>query len=123
MRTASLCVAIFFVSAVAVFSQEHPAVTALPNTVYVGADGKFEAVPDTAVIQMNVSAQDNSSQAAYQTASKNVEQVRQILRANGFDPKTASVGFFSVQPMYDWKPKQHVLGYRVTTDITLKLKD
>jgi uncharacterized protein len=123
MRSARGCVAIFFVLVVGAFAQEHPAVTALPNTVYVGADGRFEAAPDTAEIQMNVSAQDNSSQAAYQSASKDVEQVRQILRANGLDPKTATVGFFSVEPMYDWKPKQHVVGYRVTTDITLKLKD
>ena len=123
MRTVGLWIAIFLVSAVAAFAQEHPSVTALPNTVYVGADGKFEAAPDTAEMQMNVSAQDGSSQAAYQSASKDVEQVRQILRANGLDPKAASVGFFSVQPMYDWKPKQHVVGYRVTTDITLKLKD
>ena len=52
-----------------------------------------------------------------------MEQVRQVLRANGLDPKMATVGFFAVQPVYDWKPKQHVVGYRVTTDVTLKLKD
>ena len=105
------------------FAQEHPAVTAQPNTVYVGADGKFEAAPDTAQIQMNISAQDDSPQAAYQRAAKDVDQVRQVVRANGLDTKLATVGFFSVQPMYDYKPKQHVLGYRVTTDVTLKLKD
>ena len=105
------------------FAQDHPAVTAEANTVYVGADGKFEAPPDTAQIQMNVSEQDNSPQAAYQRAAKDVEQVRQILRANGLDPKQATVGFFSDQPVYEWKPKQHVVAYRVTTDITLKLKD
>jgi hypothetical protein len=109
--------------AIAVMAQDHPAVTAQPNTVYVGADGKFEAAPDTAELQMNVSAQDNSSQEAYQRAAKNVDQIRQVLRANGLDPKTATVGFFSVQPMYEWKPKQRVIGYRVTTDVTLKLKD
>jgi uncharacterized protein YggE len=105
------------------FAQEHPAVTAQPNSVYVGADGKFEAAPDTAQIQMNVSVQDDSPQAAYQRASKNVEQVRQVLRANGLDTKLATVGFLSVQPIYEWKPKQRVIGYRVTTDVTLKLKD
>jgi len=52
-----------------------------------------------------------------------VEQVRQVLRANGLDPKMATVGFFAVQPVYDWKPKQHLVAYRVTTDVTLKLKD
>lgn len=98
--------------------------TAQANTVYVGADGKFEAAPDTAQIQFNVSVQEDTSQAAFQRASQNVEQVRQVLRANGIDPKAATVGFLAVQPVYDWKnPKQKVIGYRVTTDVTLKLKD
>lgn len=105
------------------FAQEHPAVTALPNSVYVGADGKFESAPDTAVIQFNISVQDNTSQAAYDHASKEAEQVRQVLRANGIEPKAANIGFLSVQPVYEWKPKQKVIGYRVTTDVTLKLKD
>jgi len=106
------------------FAQEHPTVTAQPNTVYVGADGKFESAPDTAVIQFNISVQENTSQAAYDHASKEAEQVRQVLRTNGIDPKAANLGFLSVQPVYDWKnPKQKVIGYRVTTDVTLKLKD
>ena len=106
-------------------AQEHPAVTAQPNTVYVGADGKFESAPDTAVIQFNVSVQEDTSQAAYQHAAKEVEQVRQVLRTNGIDPKAANLGFLSVQPVYDYRPskQQRVIGYRVTTDVTLKLKD
>ena len=111
------------ISSIGAFPQEHPAVTAQPNSVYVGADGKFEAAPDTAQVQMNISVQDDNPQAAYQRASKNVDQVRQVLRANGLDTKSATVGFFSVQPMYEWKPKQRVIGYRVTTDVMLKLKD
>ena len=104
-------------------AQDHPAVTALPNSVYVGADGKFEAAPDTAVIQFNISVQENTSQAAYDHAAKDAEQVRQVLHANGIEPKTANLGFLSVQPVYEWKPKQKVIGYRVTTDVSLKLKD
>ena len=113
---------IFFSSTTAL-GQDRPAVSAQPNTVYVGAEGKFESAPDTALIQFNVFAQESTSQAAYQEASKNVEQVRQVLRANGIDPKAANIGFLSVQPVYEYKPKQRVIGYRVTTDVTLKLKD
>ena len=110
--------------AAAAFPQEHPSVAAQANTVYVSADGKYEAAPDTAQIQFNISVQDDTSQAAFQRASKNVEDMRQVLRANGVDPKAAMVGFLAVQPVYDWKnPKQKVIGYRVTTDVTLKLKD
>lgn len=119
----SILLSVFLSLSLAAFAQEHPAVTAQPNSVYVGADGKFEAVPDTAQIQMAVAVQDDSPQSAYQRASKDVDQVRQILRANGLDTKLATIGFFSVQPMYEWKPKQRVVGYRVTTDVTLKLKD
>jgi uncharacterized protein YggE len=118
--------AFFLISLLATgaFAQEHPALTAQPNTVYVGADGKYDAVPDTAQIQFNVSVQDNTSQAAFQSASKNVDEVRQALRTNGIEPKAATIGFLSVQPVFDYKnPKQKVVGYRVTTDVTLKLKD
>ena len=100
------------------FSQEHPTVAAQANTVYVGADGKSEATPDTAQIQFNVSAQDDTSQKAFQRASKDVEQVRQVLGANGIETRAATIGFFSVQPVYDWSnAKQKVVSYRVTTDV------
>jgi uncharacterized protein len=123
VKTAA-CLLAFFVVAAASFAQDHPALTALPNSVYVGADGKFESAPDTAAIQFNISVHEDTAQAAYQRASKNAEQVREVLRANGIEPKAATIGFFSVQPMYDWKnAKQKVIGYRVTTDVTLKLKD
>jgi uncharacterized protein len=116
-------VAFLLLLAIAAFGQEHPAVSAQANTIYVGADGKFESAPDTAQIQFNVSVQEDTSQAAFQHASKNVEQVRQVLRNNGIDPKAANIGFLSVQPAYEWKPNQRVIGYRVTTDVMLKLKD
>jgi hypothetical protein len=114
----------FCILATTSFAQDHPALTALPNSVYVGADGKFESAPDTAVLQFNVSVQDDTAQAAYQHASKEVEDVRQVLRANGIEPKAASIGFLSVHPVYDYRnAKQKLIGYRVTTDVNLKLKD
>jgi uncharacterized protein len=105
-------------------AQEHPAPSAQANTIYVGADGKFEAAPDTAQIQFQVSVQENTSQAAFSRASKEVEEVRQVMRANGIEPKQATIGYMSVQPVYDWKnPARKVIAYRVTADVTLKLKD
>ena len=95
-----------------------------PNTVWVGADGKYEAEPDTAVVQFNISAQEDTLQAANARATKAAEQVRQLLRTNGLDPKQAQVGMFSVQPVYDYKnPKRKLVGYRVDTSITIKFKD
>src|SRR5580692_13218699 len=123
MKSARILLAICIL-AVASAAQEHPAVTALPNSVYVGADGKYESAPDTAVIQFNISVQESTSQKAYEHASKEAEQVRQALRDNGIEPKAATVGFFSVQPAYEWtNGKQKLTGYRVTTNVSLKLRD
>src|SRR5438105_15541109 len=105
-------------------AQDRPTVTAQPNTVFVGADGKFEANPDTALVQFNISAQEESSRAAYDRASKAAEQIRQILRSNGIEPKAAEIGFFSLEPVYDYKTaKRKLVGYRVNTNVSLKLKD
>jgi uncharacterized protein YggE len=113
-----------FLAATLALSQDRPTVTAQPNTVFVGADGRFEANPDTALVQFNISAQEDSSRAAYDRASKSAEQIRQILRSNGIEPKTAEIGFFSIQPVYDYKtPKRKLVGYRVNANVSLKLKD
>ncbi len=95
-----------------------------PNTVWVGADGKFESEPDTALVQFNISAQEEKLADANQRATQAAEQVRQLLRSNGIDPKDAQLGRFAVQPVYDYKnPKRKLVGYRVDTDISVKVKD
>src|ERR1039457_4151595 len=103
---------------------QNPTLSALPNTVFVGADGKFETAPDIALIQLNISLQADSAKDAYDLAAKQAEATRQVLRASGIDPKSAEIGFFAVNPQYDWKnPKHKVIGYQVTTSVSLKLKD
>jgi uncharacterized protein len=106
------------------FTQDRPTVTAQPNTVYVSADGKFEANPDTAVVFFNIAAQKNKASDAYDRAAQAAEQVRQILRSNGIDPKEAQIGAFSIQPVYDYSnAKQKLIAFRANADVTLKLKD
>jgi len=99
-------------------------VTPQANTVWIGADGKFESEPDTALVQFNISAQEEKLPDANQRATQAAEQVRQLLRSNGIDPKEAQVGRFAVQPVYDYKsPKRKLVGYRVDTDISVKVRD
>lgn len=122
-RSAVLCAAALFL-ALAAAAQEHPAVTAQPNTIYVGADGKYESAPDTALVQFNISAQEETAKAAYDRASRAAEQVRAILRGNGIPPKAAEIGFFSVEPVYDYRnPKRKLIAYRVNSSVSLKLNN
>ncbi len=115
-----LALAILFCSAVFAAAQQQPVL----NSVTAGADGKYEAAPDTAVIQFNVAAQENTSQAAYDRAAKATEQVRELMRKNGIDPASALIGGYSIAPVFDYKsPKRKLIGYTVNTGVTLKLKD
>ncbi|HEY6307689.1 MAG TPA: SIMPL domain-containing protein [Candidatus Angelobacter sp.] len=105
-------------------AQVAPAVQAQVNTIFAGADGKFESAPDTAVLRFDIAAQEDASRAAFDKASAAADHVRQVLKNNGIDVKAMQIGFYSVQPMYDWKnPKHKVIGYRVSTNLTLKLRD
>ncbi len=96
----------------------------IPNTIWVGADGKFETDPDTALLQFNISAQEEKLDAANERATKAAEQIRQLLRTNGLDPKDAEISRFAVEPVYDYKnPKRKLVGYRVDSNISIKVKD
>jgi uncharacterized protein len=96
----------------------------IPNTIWVGADGKFESEPDTALVQFNISAQEKKLPDAMQKATQVAEQVRQLLRSNGIDPKDAQFSRFATQPAYDYNNgQQKLIGYRVEANISAKLKD
>ena len=124
MKRLALFFAAFLAFITFATAQERPVPTMVLNTVYVGADGKFESAPDTAVLQFSIAAQEATSENAYAKASQAAERMRAALRANGIDPKAAELGSYSLQPMYDWKsPKRKVVGFRVTTNVSLKLKD
>jgi uncharacterized protein len=123
MKSATVIFVLLLISALAA-GQDRPTIQAQPNTVLAGADGKFEANPDTALVQFNISAQEDNSRAAYDRASKAAEQIRQILRSNGIDPKAAEISSFSINPIYDYKPaKPKLVAYRVNASVSLKLKD
>jgi uncharacterized protein YggE len=123
MRALLLC----FVSMLAVAAasaQTVPQVQAQSNTIFAGADGKFETAPDTAVLQFDLASQQDTARAAYDKVAAAADHVRLVLKNNGIEPKAAQVGFYSVQPMFDYKnPKNKVIGYRVVTHVTLKLHD
>jgi len=105
-------------------AQEQRTNSPIPNTVWVSADGKFESEPDTALVQFNLAPQEKKLPDAMQKATQLAEQVRQLLRANGIDPKDAQFSRFATQPMYDYENgKQKMSGYRVEANISVKLKD
>ncbi|HEY7403905.1 MAG TPA: SIMPL domain-containing protein [Candidatus Angelobacter sp.] len=123
MKASVYCFVVTIVLAAMSAAQTAPAALQL-NTIYSGADGKFEAAPDTAVLTLNIGAQQDTAKAAEARAAAAADRVRQALRNNGVDPKLAQFSMYQLQPVIDWKdPKHRVLAYRATSSLILKLRD
>lgn len=124
MKRLCLVVSTIFILSLVTVAQTTPTPVAALNTISLGAEGKYEAPPDTALVQFGISVQENTSKDAYDHASRSAEQVRDLLRKNGIEPKSAEIGFFSLEPVYDYRnAKRKLVGYRVNSSVTLKLKD
>jgi len=115
---------VLMLSSVAGLAQNPPSPAVEQNTVWVGADGKYEADPDTALVQFNIAAQEQNSKDAYERASRATDQVRQLLKTNGIDLKSAQFSALEFQPVLDYRdPKHKLVGYRVSASISVKIKD
>ena len=126
MRTLLFCFVSMLAAVSTAIAQTSSQVQLQLNVPFIsaGADGKFESAPDTALLQFDLASQQDTARAAYDKVAAAAERVRQVLKNNGIDAKAAQVGFYSVQPMFDYKnPKNKVIGYRVVTHVTLKLHD
>jgi uncharacterized protein YggE len=116
---------LMFATSLASFSQAVQVQAQPNNTIAVSAEGKFETNPDTCLFQFAINVQEKNSADAYAHASKDVEAVRQALKNAGLDVKQAEISQYSVQPIYDYKNsgKRKVTAYKVSTSVSIKLKD
>jgi uncharacterized protein YggE len=92
------------------------------NTVTVSAQGKFEAAPDTAVVNWDITGENASLKTAYAQAQAQAGQVRALLTRQGFTPQQAHWTSYQVQPQWDAKSRR-VTGYQVSTTLRLEVSD
>ncbi len=91
------------------------------DTLWAGGTGKFECPPDTALVQFSISVQQAELKTAYAKASESAQNIRQMLKENGIDPKDAEIGSFSMAPTYTWKPTHKLTGFQVNSRATVKV--
>lgn len=97
-------------------------VTPAANTIAVAADGQFQAAPDTAVVELQMTGQNVNLKDAYAAAQAQAEQVRGILRDQGVAPEQAHWNSYQVQPNFDYKTHR-VMDYTASVSAQLRLTD
>ncbi len=118
MRLLLLCLC-FITSA---FTRDNASM--LRNTIQVTAEGKYEAEPDTALLEFTISVQEQTYKEAHERAYRSTQQIAELLKKYNLDPKQAEFSLFQTQPVYDYNnPKRPLVGYRVHSSVSIKFTD
>ena len=86
-------------------------------TVTVSAQGVSKVAPDTAVVTLDIRAQDGKLRNAYDKTQTQADQVRALLQQQGFNPADAHWSGYQVFPINGENGK--VSSYEVATEAEL----
>jgi len=94
--------------------------------IWVNGHGEVNAAPDTATLQLGISAQRASVAEAQAEAATAMEKVMAALQKGGVASKDIQTQYFSIQQVTRWdQDKQYeiVIGYRVSNTVAAKLRE
>lgn len=94
--------------------------------IWVSGRGEVTAVPDIAILQLGISAQQASVAEAQVEAAAAMDKVMTSLREGGIADKDIQTQQFSIQKVTKWdedKQEQVVIGYRVDNMLMAKIRE
>jgi len=93
--------------------------------IWVTGEGKVTVIPDVAVLNLGVEAQEKTVEVAQQEASQAMAAVMSELDKHGIAGKDIKTQQFSIYPVWQWddeNKKQILIGYQVTNIVTVKIR-
>jgi uncharacterized protein YggE len=101
------------------------AAQATENLVTVTGQATVAVAPDTVIIRLGVTTQGKTAKEASESNAKRMTAVLAAIKDGGAAERDVQTSRLSVQPQYD--PNKggtaHLLGFRVTNQVTVKLHD
>lgn len=97
--------------------------------IWVSAEGKVTAVPDIAILNLGVEAQETTVAEAQAAATEAMDKVVQALKDQGIDDKDIQTQYFNINQVTRWverfpeEGKNEVIGYRVTNTVSAKVRE
>ena len=94
--------------------------------IWVSGEGKVTAVPDIAMLNLGIEAQEEDVAAAQVNASAAMDQVMQALEDQGIASEDIQTIYFNITEVTSWdsfKETQEVIGYRVTNTVSVKVRE
>jgi len=92
--------------------------------IWVTGEGKVSVVPDVAILNLGVEAQEETVAEAQQQAAEAMEAVMAVLDEQGIAEKDIKTQYFSIYPVRRWENDKEILvGYRVNNMVTVKIRE
>jgi len=92
--------------------------------ITVSGLGKVTGTPDTLTLSVGVSVLRSSVSDAIDDAANKADALLTRLRGFGIADEDFQTSSFSIHPEYDWRNDQRrLIGYRVSTQLTVKIRD
>jgi hypothetical protein len=94
--------------------------------IWVSGEGKVTAVPDLAMLNLGVEAQEKTVQEAQTEAVTTMTALVAALKSNGVADKDIQTTVYSIEMVTKWNVdtnEQITIGYKVTNTVTAKMRD
>ncbi len=97
----------------------------------VTGDGTVRAAPDMALITLGVVSEAAAASDALQANSQSMNGIVAALKASGMESRDLQTSGFSVEPVYSQPPRNYdgstpfkpeIVGYRVSNNLTLRIR-
>ena len=98
-----------------------PEVKFVADTLVVQAEGTYEAEPDLATLEFQVSTQEKELKAAYDKASASLNRIVGLAERNGLNKADLTTGALTVYPFYD--EKHRARSYSVSAHVQIRVRD
>lgn len=101
---------------------------ASPPVLTVTGDGSASAAPDIAVVSLGVVSEAPTAQDALSSNAKDMNAVVDTITATGIDKKDVATSGLFVEPVYsdpskDPQGQSKITGYRVSNQLTVRIRD
>jgi uncharacterized protein YggE len=101
------------------------------STLTASGEGKVQVRPDVAIVTLGVISEAASAKAALAANSSDMTNVTAAIRAAGVADADIATSGFSVSPVYSQQrprqdgiePAQTITGYRVSNQVTVRIRD
>lgn len=94
------------------------------NTIKVSGNADAKVKPDYATIEIGAEAQDRTTSAALRLLNAKIDQIIQIIKAQGISDKDYSTSSLRLNQVYEYRNSENVLiGQKASQTFSVKIRD